>query len=386
MYSKKSKLTVARVHGTFVFFAVLLFAVSAVFGQVESKLAKELLDQAYFTSGAPGISAAVALNGAIVFSEGVGYANLEHKVPATGSTVYRIASISKPIAAIGIMQLIEQGLVTLDDPIRKYVPSFPEKPKGTIKLSHILTHTSGIRHYRRGESGKMEHFPTFEDAITVFKDDSLLFEPGTNYNYTTYGFNLVIGIIEAVGSQMRRGRTPADTLQKIDFGEYMDRYVWEPAGMHNTFLEYPPEIVRNRANGYTRDREGQVLNVWYDDVSVKYAGGGVISTVNDLVRIFIALDNGILIKPETVQNMYKIHYQQRPSSGRGLGWAVSTDEKGRLRVNHSGSSNGFRSMLINYPEKKLTISAMSNCNWYSPGTLAQQIADVYLAAIDAKEK
>ncbi|MCH8287266.1 serine hydrolase [candidate division KSB1 bacterium] len=131
-----------------------------------------------------------------------------------------------------------------------------------------------------------------------------------------------------------------------------------------------------------RGGAGQIQNAPYTDVSIKFVGGGVISTVEDLVRIFTALDNGTLIKPETVQTMYTT---PRPGTqnGMGLGWSSSIDDKERLRVSHSGGATGFRSMLINYPAQELVVSTITNCDFYSPGSLAQQIADIYLAAIDA---
>lgn len=376
--------------GVFVAFLLLNY-VSVVNAQIENRLARELLEQTRFNTGAVAISAAVSLNGKIVFSEGTGYANLENEVPATGSTVYRIASISKPISAIGVMQLIERGLVSLDDPIQKYVPAFPEKLKGTVTILHLLTHSSGVRHYNPGEFGKMEHFATLEDAIQIFKDDPLRYEPGTDNSYTTYGFNLLQGVIEKAGVQVggrgRRGGRGGrggrgNAPERINIEDYLRRFVWNPAGMLSTYFEYPEQIIRNRARGYTRNERGQIQNAPYTDVSIKFVGGGVISTVEDLVRIFTALDNGTLIKPETVQTMYTT---PRPGTqnGMGLGWSSSIDDKERLRVSHSGGATGFRSMLINYPAQELVVSTITNCDFYSPGSLAQQIADIYLAAIDA---
>lgn len=362
-------------------FAIILaitLTLSNASAQTENKQAEELLKQALSTSGAPGISAAVAVNGKIVFSQGVGYANLELQVPATGATVYRIASISKPISAIGVMQLIERGLVKLDDPIQKYVPSFPEKSEGKILLIHLLTHTSGLRHYKSGESVNMQYYNSLEEAIKIFKDDPLLFTPGSRYSYSTYGFNLLLGVIEAVGGRVSRGGELV-SQEKIDFGEYMRQNVWLPAGMTSTFLEYHRVIVRNRADGYERNRQGQMQNAPYDEVSYKFAGGGVISTVEDMVRVCIALDSGILLKPETVKNMYTIHFSTGENRGRGLGWEVQKDSQGRLRISHSGSSTGFLSMLINYSDQKVVVAACSNCSFFSPGTLAQNIANIYLA-------
>ena len=141
---------------------------------------EKLVTDARTEFGTPGISVAVVVNDELIWSKGYGLADVENEVPAEANTVYRIASISKPIAATAVMQLVEKGKVNLDDPIQKYVKHFPEKPL-TITLRHVMTHTSGIRHYKPGEMEMKEHFVDLEAAIRIFKDDPLLFTPGTLY-------------------------------------------------------------------------------------------------------------------------------------------------------------------------------------------------------------
>jgi CubicO group peptidase (beta-lactamase class C family) len=146
------------------------------------------LEQVWRSSGAPGVSAAVALRGKLVFAHGVGFADLENLVPATSSTVYNIGSISKVNTAVAVLQLVEQGKVHLDDPIQTYVPSFPDKGS-PITLRHILTHTSGIRHYLPTDFDSQEEntkpVASLAEAIQVFKDDPLLFQPGQYYSYSS---------------------------------------------------------------------------------------------------------------------------------------------------------------------------------------------------------
>src|SRR5207244_1694463 len=123
--------------------------------------------------GAPGLSVAVAIDDALVWSSGFGMADVENGVPARGDTVYRIASISKTFGAVAVLQLVDQGSVRLDDPIDKYVPAFPHR----VTLRQIMTHTSGIRHYKPGESVSTVRYNSLADAITIFKDDPLMFQP-----------------------------------------------------------------------------------------------------------------------------------------------------------------------------------------------------------------
>ena len=195
--------------------------------------AARLVEAARPKMGAPGVSVAVALDDRLVWAAGDGLADVENGVPATADTVYRIASISKTMTATAVMQLVERGRVSLDDPIQKYVPSFPDKGGLTITLREILTHTSGIRHYKAGEMESLTPYDSVADAIRIFKDDPLLFTPGTKYSYSTYAYNLLEGVVESASG--------------LTFEAYLQEHVWNPAGMAHTYLEHPQTIVAHRA-------------------------------------------------------------------------------------------------------------------------------------------
>lgn len=263
-------------------------------------------------------------------------------------------------------KLVEQGRVSLDDPVQKYVPAFPDKIV-TVTLRHILTHTSGIRHYKPAENPSQKLFDSIADAIAIFKDDPLLFTPGTKYSYSSYAYNLIAGVIEKASG--------------LTFEAYMQEKVWGPAGMKETRLEHPPEIVPNRARQYLRGGDGPgVVNAPYADLSIKWAGGGIISTVEDLLRFHIALDEGKLVRRETLEQMYtpatlndgsKIDY--------ALGWRIQTDQQGRRWISHSGGATGGSTFLLRDPERKLAVAIM--CNVESAGNLgalARQVADAVL--------
>lgn len=160
--------------------AAVLFISVAASGQTVAPppeaRASERLEKTWRSHGAPAMSEAVASGGRLVFSQGKGLADLENLVPATGITVYGIGSVSKVITAVAVMQLVEKGSVRLEDSIRTYVPSFPEK-ESPISLRHLMTHTSGIRHYRDGDfpgtedNENVEPYASLEEAIAIFKDD-----------------------------------------------------------------------------------------------------------------------------------------------------------------------------------------------------------------------
>lgn len=354
--------------------------------QAEPSAITAYLEQIRHETGAPGISAAVAVNGRIVFSMGVGQAELDNLVPADGDTVHNVGSVSKVLTAVAIMQLVEKGRISLDDRIQQYTPSFPEK--GTpITLRHILTHTSGIRHYRDGEFGpygltEMRHFDTIEEAIAIFKDDPLLFKPGTLWSYSSHAFNLLQGVVEKATG--------------MSFEDYMKDHVWEPAGMLSTSFDVPDRIVHKRGRGYVRDRQGHLVNSRYVDVSYKYASGGMLSTVNDLVKFGVALNDGRLLKKQTITVMYSIQVDpvmeftakgpsERQSFKQAIGWRIDTDAQGRQYINHTGTVRGTRSFVLNYPDHNLVVALQANVLPFDSRKYGKAIAQMFLPPIYGKQ-
>jgi serine beta-lactamase-like protein LACTB len=329
--------------------------------QVPQTKAVAYLEKQWRLSGAPAVSVAIAYKGQIVFSKGVGVADLDNSVPATSSTVYNIGSVSKVITTVAIMKLFELGKISLDDPIQKNVPAFPDK-SAPITIRQILTHTSGIRHYRTTDfpdsldNENWKPFASFDDAIKIFKNDPLLFKPGEYYYYSSYAVNLLQGVVEKVSG--------------TSFEDYLRKNVWIPAGMLSTSLDVPARIVPNRAKGYMRDK-GRTLNHPYGDLTYKFASGGMISMVEDLVRLGVALNHGKLLKPETAGMMYKpqlksvLRYQEKGPPSRenfeqGLIWRIQKDNSGRTFVYHCGTVKGFNACLVNYVEEDLIVAIADN--------------------------
>ncbi len=340
------------------------------------------LDQVRNETGAPGVTAAVGLKGELVFSGGAGYAELDNLTPADGGTVWNVGSVSKVLAAVAVMQLVESGKVSLDDHIQKYVPSYPEK-RAPITLEEILTHTSGIRHYKEGEFGpyglyEARHFDDIGEAIENFRDDPLLFEPGTLYFYSSHAFNLLQGVVEKASG--------------LKFEEYMRRFVWEPAGMSSSSFDVPSRVVHKRGRGYVRDDRGVLVNTPYVDPSYKYAGGGMLSTVEDLVRFGQAINDGTLLKPETVATMYAVHVDPvlefNPSGPpvkqdfkMALAFQLDQDAEGRWYIDKTGTVKGTRSVVLTYPEHELVVALQANVLPFDSLKYAQAIAQMYLPAV-----
>lgn len=310
----------------------------------------------------PGLSVAVAFRHQFLYSKGFGSADLEHRVPVTERTVFRTASIAKTITATALMQLVEQGRVDLDAPIQKYCPAFPVKP-WPITPRLILGHLAGIRHYKSGESGGKTHYFSIEESLALFKDDPLLHEPGTKYLYSTFAYNVIGCAIEGASG--------------LTYEQYLQRNIWTPAGMTHTRLDRLWDIVPDRARGYYRTTEddlkslppaartlvkpGDVINAPLHDTSMKIAGGGLLSTSEDLVRFGIAVQTGKLLKKATLDVMWtQGQTTAGEATGYGLGWGVQPPQEGMRRISHNGNQIGASGGFIIIPEVELTYAVLTN--------------------------
>lgn len=298
----------------------------------------------------PGLSLSLVIADQMVWSEGFGFANLETGLRATGSTIYRIGSVSKPLVGTAVMQLVEDGKIDLEADIRDYVPQWPEK-RWSIQVHHLMTHTSGIRHYRGAEFLSMRHYEDLATPLDIFKDDPLLFKPGTRHSYSTYGFNIVANLVEDASGQ--------------PISEYMRERVYEPAWMNNTGLEDHRSLQIGRSHWYETDTAGKWVNAPFVDLTNKYAGGGITSTVEDLARWHIAYARGRLLQSETIAEMYRPRTLEDGSKhGYGLSWRVQEVELpngGKTRqVSHSGGSVGANTLFLRYPDLGMAIAVIAN--------------------------
>jgi CubicO group peptidase (beta-lactamase class C family) len=325
--------------------------------KIEAVVEREMASQSI-----PGISIAVAVDSQLRYARGFGAADLENSVSAKATTVYRTASIAKPLTATAIMQLVEKGKLDLDTPIQKYCAAMPEKP-WPITARLLLGHLSGIRHYQKpGESSGTEHYFTIEESMKIFKDDPLLHEPGTKHTYSTYGYSVLGCAIEGASG--------------APYGDYMQENVFRPAGMEHTVIDEHFFIIPNRARGYmklneaaharlpnaikTRVKVGQVLNAQLHDTSMKVPGGGLASTAVDLVNFGMAAIKGRLIKESTLQQMWtELKTKDNKDTGYGLGWGIGSVAGMRL-ISHSGGQAGTSTLLYLLPEKGVVLAAMSN--------------------------
>lgn len=341
---------------------------SALRAQEESRpavsAAAGLLLQEMSRQGIPGLSAAIARRGRIVWEASFGLADLENLVPVTPRTRFRLASISKPITAVAAMLLWEEKDLDLDAPIQQYVPSFPVK-QWPINLRLLLGHQAGIRHYRNpAEAAATQAYSSVTEALEQFKNDPLLHEPGTKYHYTTYGFNLIGAAVEAVAG--------------MPFAEFVRRRIFIPAGMRETIPDIQAQIIPGRAEGYFRDASGRLKNSALADVSNKLPGGGFIGTARDLCLFASAFHEGRLVSAGTRELMLQ---PGRLAGGTattyGLGWSLSATGAEPASVGHGGGQPRVATLLLTYPALGVTTALMCNLQGAVLQDLARSLAEVF---------
>jgi serine beta-lactamase-like protein LACTB, mitochondrial len=307
--------------------------------------------------GIPGLAVAVAVDGRIVYADGFGYADLEQRVPAWPSTKFRIGSVSKPLTAVALMQLVEQHKIDLDAPVQKYVPSFPDKgAKITARL--LAGHLAGIRHYKGDEFLLARHYDSVVDGLKIFADDPLFAPPGTKYSYSTYGFNLLSAVIEAASGET--------------FLDYMQQHVFDALGLAHTTADQNRLLIDQRSRFYAHPKGSPFENAPYVDNSYKWAGGGFLSTPEDVVRFGSALlQPGFL----TADSLTLLFSSQQTTAGQdtgyGMGWAIHKSHSGQRIYEHSGGSVGGSCQLIVYPESRVVVALLTNL-----GEAPWKIADV----------
>ena len=311
--------------------------------------------------GPPSISVAVAVGEEVVLAEAVGLADIKDKVTATPDTNYRVYSISKGITAVAVMQLIEQEKLHLDDDIRPSVPQFP-RTSSPITIEHLLSHTSGIRHYKKnaGEISSRVEYASLAESLDVFKNDPLEFEPGTAYGYTSFGFNLLTGAIEHASG--------------LGFGDYLKTRLFDPAKMSRSHLDVSGLPDPKMATGYSPGRR----SARNSNVSGRYGSSGVVSTPTDLVRLFVALDNDTLLRSESLERMYAIAFPEL-SEQQAFGWRVTNDSEGRRLVYASGGGMGFTGLVFHYPDEHVTGALLINqAEFEKRVDLLNELLGVYL--------
>ncbi len=310
------------------------------------EFARAMLEVMRTERGVPGLSAAVGIDGSVVWAGGFGWADVEARVPVTSATKFRVGSVSKPLTAAAIGILVQEGKLDLDAPVQRYVPAFPEK-RWPVTSRMVAGHLAGVRHYDGDEFLSIRKFETVSEGLKIFSADSLLYEPGERFSYSSYGWNLLSAVVEGASGE--------------GFLPYMDERVFDPLGMTSTVADHTDSIISNRTRFYEIGEGGRVFNAPYVDNSYKWAGGGFLATPTDLVRFGMAHLDGSLLRPETVEMLWA---SQSTTSGEetgyGVGWFNESKPAGRRVVSHGGGSVGGVTYLLLLPDEGTVVALTAN--------------------------
>lgn len=327
-----------------------------------------------FDQNGPGCAVGIIQDSQTLFEKGYGLANLDYDQPITPDTVFDIASVSKQFTAMALIMLADEGVVSLDDDVRKYVPEVPDY--GTvITLRQLMNHTSGLRDIfmlgtLMGESEK-DYFTEDEFLARVARQKAPIFEPGTDFRYSNTGY-LLMGIIV--------NRTTGKTL-----AEFTKEKIFDPLGMDHTFFgDDATRVVKNRATGYfSNDDGGYKRGVTLLEI---IGEGGLLTTVRDLALWDKDFYEGKVWRPEIKAEMLKAGVLSNgekaafPMETNGVyaGGLITGDRRGLPIIRHGGTFVGFRTDMLRFPEQKFSVITLCNLGTADPNELANQVADLFL--------
>ncbi len=317
-----------------------------------------------FRQGETGCAALVAKDGQIIYKKAFGMADIELNVPMQPDMVFRIGSITKQFTAVAILQLMEQGKLSLQDDITKYIPDYPTHGYN-ITIEHLLTHTSGIKSYTNVPDFKkyVRQDMKPEEAINTFRNLPMEFAPGTKWNYNNSGYFLLGYVIEKIS-----GKT---------YQEYIDENFFKPLGMTGSCYGNDSRIIKNRASGYQNGKDG-VQNADFLSMLLPYSAGAIQSTVEDLYRWNQALHSYKLVSKESLDKAFtEYKLANGKGTGYGYGWFLS-QLQGSKTIEHGGGINGFLTNAIYFPEEDLFVALFSNNMSIGPDFTSQKMAALAL--------
>ncbi|MEQ8217269.1 MAG: serine hydrolase domain-containing protein [Arenibacter sp.] len=347
------------------------FASQRVIGGDKELLGKiqadQILQKLIEDQRVPGLAITVLKNKEVYFEKGYGFADVEQQTTIDPqNTIFRIASVSKPIAAAALATMVAEGQLDLDASLYKYVPYFPKK-EFDFTVRQLAGHTAGIRGYRGGEYGLNKPLG-IKKSLALFQDDDLLFEPGKGFQYTSFDWVLISLAMQEVSG--------------IPFADYVKERVLKPYGLENTFPEVPGNLPPNCTTFYSRGRLGFRKAIPVNN-AYKLAGGGYLSTALDIARfgqLYFDSHKG----DDTVKSQFL-------SSGvvngtptfYGLGWQVTQDKLGRNYYGHVGNGVGGYAVFYVYPEQDMVFSILINCT--NPGVLdtLEEVISIFLGDVDS---
>lgn len=323
----------------------------------------DALMQAEWPADGPGATALVAVKGHIVYHKAFGQANLELEVPMRPEMVFEIASITKQFTAVAVLMLMEEGKLSLDDDLSKFLPDYPVGER-TITVHHLLNHTSGIKSYTSmeawGNTWRQDKTP--QEMVDVFQDEPMDFEPGEAYSYNNSAYFLLGMVIEAASG--------------MTYEEFIEQEIFAPLGMDQSRYGSQSEIIANRASGYQNN--GEFQNTEYLSLTQPYAAGALMSTVEDLFTWNRAIRANTLVSGETIAKAFTNHTLNNGENiNYGYGWVID-EIYGSRTLEHSGGIFGYGTNAIYAPEEDVFVAIFANCDCKNPTDISTRMAALAL--------
>lgn len=320
-----------------------------------------------YPSDGPGAVVLVARGDEVLARRAYGMADLELGVELRPDHVFRLASVTKQFTAAAVLLLVEDGLVSTDDPITKYFPDWPTHGH-TITVEHLLTHTSGLASHTNLPimADQMRRDLPLADLINSTRDEPIAFAPGTDWSYNNSAYLMLGAIIEQVGG--------------VPYEQFMRERLFAPLVMPDTRYGHDEPLIPRRVPGYVPAPAGGVANAPFLSMHVPHAAGALVSTVDDLHRWNRAIASGELMQRETIARAFApFILADGRSTGYGFGWGIGS-AAGRASIEHGGDIPGFATETYWIPDEDLFVAVLSNAqrNYANPGPLARAVIDEIL--------
>lgn len=325
------------------------------------KQANSLLLSEFNKLNTPALSASIGINNTLIWSNTIGYADIDNQILADSLTKFRIGSTSKALTSIGLGVLIQRKKLKPQSLVKDFVP-YASNKLSELTLQQVASHTSGIRNYGTcfcfpmWEYYNNHEFTSIEESIAVFNNDDLLFEPSTNFSYSSYNYTLLSGMMEKASGKM--------------FLDFMQEKVFKPLLMTQTKADRENGNKENMTKFYEVNN-GEIKESFQVNNSIKWAGGGFLSTTNDLVKLGNAVLNYRLLDSLTTAKLFKpvqLNSGKINSQNYGMGWRndmyqdIHKDGRDVNIIHHGGVAMGSTAMLILLPEYNLTVAVTMNRN------------------------
>lgn len=350
-----------NIYSTLLLLLITLIPSGCVFAQNQEKQIDRYVLEKYKDNNAPGVAVLVAKDGKIVYDKAFGKANLELNVPMSTNDVFEVGSITKQFTAAAILILAEEGKLSVNDDITKYIPGYPTHGH-KITIHNLLTHTSGIKDVFSVDSLMRKYMRTDMkplEFIDKFKNLPPDFAPGEKYRYNNTGYFLLGYIIQKVSG--------------MSYSEFINQEIFRPLGMQHSYYCSHTKLIRNRASGYTKTKNG-FENAPYISMTLPYSAGALMSNIHDLL-IWNGAMKGDYFLSKKYRDMAFTNYTTNDGKkiNYGYGWAIGKLRGSKL-IHHGGSIFGYKSMALWLPNQDVFVAMLSNRDDFSPDQTAYKIA------------